>query len=171
MPERLWVDPSTGHLPIRYQDQSSNSFLVEYRPHPVLGWVPSGWTQTVGRPPSLPIQQTKVRIDLFELRDAIREDQFTLKFPVGSRVSQIQEQASGNVTETILVVAEDGSLVPVPNAEKPDRPRVELPSPSRTLWAVGGTLAVFIAFVTLVKRLARRRADESDRDNDSHNPV
>lgn len=169
-PERLWVDPTAGYLPIRYQDQSSNSLFVEYKPHPVLGWVPSGWSKTVGRPPSLQIQQTKVKIDSFELRDAIPDDRFTLKFPVGSRVSQTHENASGHVTETDLVVAEDGKLVPAPSPVASDPPRTELPSPSRTLWVVGGTLMVFIAFVVLVKRLSRSRTDDPERVDDERNP-
>ncbi|MEO2092359.1 MAG: hypothetical protein ABGY75_23145 [Gemmataceae bacterium] len=155
--QTFWLDPEVGYLPKRIGDTT-----VEYAQHPTLGRVPSRWRITpASRFGYLPTSTT-VTVDSFELRDSIPDHRFALTFPVGSRVVDMRKSPKGVVT---LVVAEDGSLVP---EEKKEPPSAAIPTPEppkrslqHSLWVVGGMMAVFVALVVLLRRLARNRTDDS----------
>lgn len=151
--QSFWLD-AADHLLVRVEGTT-----IQYRQHPVLGRVPSRWTNipTSARGPSA--TRTTVTVDSFELRDSTPDERFTIKFPVGSRVTRF----IGNRDEE-LVVAEDGSLVPV--VKEPPPAPVPTPEPptrslQHTLWVVGGVVTVFVALVVLLRRLARNRTDDS----------
>jgi hypothetical protein len=154
--QTFWLDPEAGYLPKRIGDTT-----IEYAPHPTLGWVPNRWTTSAATRFGYLPTRTAVTVDSFELRDSIPDDRFVIKFPVGSHVIDMRKSPKGVVT---LVVAEDGSLVPEDKKDPPPAPPTPEPptrSLQHTLWVVGGIVAVFVALVVLLRRLARNRTDDS----------
>lgn len=150
----FWLDAERGYLPKRVRHVT-----IDTTPHPVLVWTPCRWTTSASTLPRFEPTAT-VTVDAFELRESIPDERFVIRFPMGSRVTRVNE----NRTEE-LIVAEDGSLVPegkqLPAPEPPTR------SLQHSLWVVGGVVAVFVALVVLLKRLARNRIDDSPDSGDS----
>lgn len=149
--ESFWFDVEAGHVPKRVRRTA-----IDFTPHPVVGWRPSGWTST-GSEGEDSETRTTVTVDSFEVREAILAERFVIRFPVGSRVVRNFPNATHN-----LIVAADGSLrlVTDQSAAEPTPPAPELPSAGRTLAVIGITLAVFAGFVLLLRRLARVRSVE-----------
>ncbi len=153
----LWLD-ARDFLPVRIGDTT-----IEYAPHPTLGRAPTRWTITPAVTHGQMPTRTTVTVDSIELRDAIPDERFVIRFPVGSRVLRVVQNRSEE-----LVVAVDGSLVPdIKELPAPPAPEPPTRSLQHSLWVVGGVVAVFVALVVLLKRLARNRTDDSPDSGDS----
>jgi hypothetical protein len=179
--ERLWLDPAAGYVPRRIVQLNwaadrwvvGRRFEIEYRSDRRNGWVPSGWVDREPWPGGGEKTDT-VTVDSFHLREAIPVDQFTIRFPPGSRVNRRWKDRG-----EWLLVAADGTLTPEPPPEpresdaKPEEqappPAAELPSVGRTLAVVGVVGAVFAGLVVLLRRLAKQPEDKAEPD-DRRNP-
>jgi hypothetical protein len=114
--ETLWLDPARNDLIVAWanrSDPANDTFLtIEYDHDAKVGWVPTRWTSTSPKGPTISSTVTRFRIN-----ENIPADALTLKFPPGTTVLDFHGLER-------YVVAKDGSKTDITKCDSADALRI-----------------------------------------------
>jgi len=93
---QIYVDPSLGYLPVKFVEwrragKMRSDIELEYVENEVLGWVVSRWWSNLYDGDEKLATSLSGTVDKITLNQPISDDEFDIKFPVGTSIREIMD--------------------------------------------------------------------------------